>query len=308
MKISVIVPIYNMEDRILHAVDCLKAQDYPNLEFIMINDGSTDGTLALLERAVAGDGRFIVISGENKGYGYTCNHGIEKSSGDYVAIYEPDDTLTPDFYSELAKAAAAYPVADIIRYNGFYRVCNGVASKLYTWEAHYTNQILDKHQMKRFWRSHPSVYNGLYRKDFLQTKKIRFCPTPGASFQDAPFMVSLYYSNPSIYVINKSKYYYNIHDNQSINNVHLKIDNIIENWKMEKQWMDTIGVREDSFFFYRVCMQVWSVCKKIKEIPPKKRLLQGVKSFELQTRRCCNIATVRQRIICQFIRMLLPIV
>ena len=204
MKISIIVPIYNMEDRILHAVDCLKAQDHPDLEFIMINDGSRDGTLALLKNAVAEDERFVVLSGENKGYGYSCNRGIDVASGEYVAIYEPDDTLTPDFYSELAKAAAAYPVADIIRYNGFYRVCEGVARKLYTWEARYTDQILDKYQMKRFWRSHPSVYNGLYRKEFLQTKKIRFCPTPGASFQDAPFMVSLYYSNPSIYVINKS--------------------------------------------------------------------------------------------------------
>lgn len=302
MKISVIVPIYNMEDRILHAVDCLKAQDYPHLEFIMINDGSSDGTLALLKDAVAEDERFIVLSRENKGYGYTCNQGIEKSSGDYVAIYEPDDTLTPDFYSELAKAAVAYPVADIIRYNGFYRVCNGVASKVYTWNPNHTNQILDKHQMKRFWRSHPSVYNGLYRKDFLLAKKIRFCPTPGASFQDAPFMVSLYYSNPSIYVINKSKYYYNIHDNQSINNVHLKIDNIIENWKMEKQWMDTIGIREDSFFFYRVCMQVWSVCKQINDIQLKKRLVVGIKPFLAKRYYRCDTATIKQNAICHCIQ------
>ncbi len=221
--ISVIVPIFDMEKFILRAINCLKSQDEQDIEFILVNDGSTDNTLPLMQQAVKGDGRFRIITITNRGYGYACNLDISEAQGEYVAIYEPDDVIDADFYSELAETARKYPVADIIRYNDIFKVREGASSKLYVWKEKYTGQILDKFQMKRFWRSHPSVYNGLYRRSFLRSKTIRFCETPGASFQDATFMVSLFYSSPTIFIVNKIKYHYMMHDGQSINNVLEKV-------------------------------------------------------------------------------------
>ena len=163
-----------MERFILHTVKCLKSQDMSDIEFILINDGSTDRTLEILEEHVKEDARFRIISMENHGYGYVCNYGIAHARGEYIAIYEPDDSLDSDFYSTLFDSAKRFPHADIIRYNGFYKNIEGNIHKLYIWDEKYTEQILDKYQMKRFWRSHPSVYNGIYRAEFLRVKNVVF--------------------------------------------------------------------------------------------------------------------------------------
>ena len=301
VKISVIVPIYNMEKFILHAVDCLKKQNMDDIEFIMINDGSTDRTMELLSRSVQDDHRFRIVSMENHGYGHACNFGIAHAKGEYVAIYEPDDIIENDFYSTLLEAANRFPHADVIRYNGFYKNINGNIQRLYTWEKKYTDQILDKYQMKRFWRSHPSVYNGLYRTEFLRVKNVVFCESPGASFQDVTFMVSLFYSNPSIYIINDIKYYYTIHEMQSINNVSSKIDNIIMNWNDEYNWMNKNGITDKSFFVYRICMQAYTICKQTHDNKIKRKILDALHNFIKLNLLRCNIATNAHRIFCMLL-------
>lgn len=263
MKISVIVPIYNMEKFITRAISCLKTQDEPNIEFLLVNDGSTDATLNILEQLCANDGRFHIFSMENQGYGHACNFGIKQATGDFWAIYEPDDCITPDFYSSLRQTADRYSQADIIRYNGIYRHENGQSRTLYHWKQNFTGKILDKYALKRFWRSHPSVFNGIYRKNFMLQKSVCFCETPGASFQDAMFVVSLFYANPSIYIINDVKYTYTIHNMQSIQFVDDKIDFVIKAWEMEADWIFNNGFRDYDLFLYKVFTQMNSLLKRV---------------------------------------------
>ena len=277
--ISVIIPIYNMEKFILRTVNCLKKQDAQDIEFLMVNDGSTDCTLELMTRAIDDDNRFRILTITNQGYGHACNLGIFEAKGEYVAIYEPDDAIDPDFYSELAATARKFPVADIIRYNGIYKVIDGHPIRLYAWKEKYTGQILDKYQMKRFWRSHPSIYNGLYRRQFLLAKKIRFCETPGAAFQDAPLIVSLFYSSPLIFIINKTKYYYTIHEEQSINNIHDKVPCIIENWRQEIDWFNGNGFKNKNFLIYKMYIQIYSITKQLKDLQMRNHLLLETKKL-----------------------------
>lgn len=270
MKISVIVPIYNMEKFIARAISCLKAQDEPNVEFILVNDGSTDATLSILEQLCTRDGRFHIFSMENRGYGHACNFGIEQATGDFWAIYEPDDCIAPDFYSTLRKTAERYRQADVIRYNGIYRHENGQSRTLYHWKQNFTGRILDKYALKRFWRSHPSVFNGIYRKNFMLQKSVCFCETPGASFQDAMFIVSLFYANPSIYIINDVKYTYTIHDMQSIQFVNDKIDFVIEAWEREADWISSNGFSNYDFFIYISFMQLDNILNKVSSMSRSK--------------------------------------
>ena len=272
-----------------------------DIEFILINDGSTDRTVEILSKQVKDDIRFHLISMENHGYGYACNYGMSQARGEYIAIYEPDDVIDNDFYSTLADTANRFHHADIIRYNGFYKNIEGNIHKLYTWKEKYTEQILDKYQMKRFWRSHPSVYNGIYRAEFLRVKNVVFCESPGASFQDVTFMISLFYSNPSIYIINKTKYYYTIHDAQSINNVSSKIDNIITNWNNEYMWMNKNGIYDESFFLYRVCMQANSLFNKIHDKSIRNKIYDSLKVFFHSGTADCAVATFRQKCICRLL-------
>ena len=94
MKISVIVPIYNMENFIARTISCLKAQDEPNLEFLLVNDGSTDSTLSLMQEMCAGDARFHIFTTENKGYGHACNFGIRQAAGDFL-LFLSRMTISP---------------------------------------------------------------------------------------------------------------------------------------------------------------------------------------------------------------------
>ena len=131
MKISVIVPIYNMENFIARTISCLQEQEEPNLEFLLVNDGSTDSTLSLMQKMCEGDARFQIFTMKNRGYGSACNFGIRQASGDYFAIFEPDDFIPHDFYSSLRKIAERYIQADVIRYNGIYRHENGISRTRY---------------------------------------------------------------------------------------------------------------------------------------------------------------------------------
>lgn len=264
MRLSVIVPLYNVEDYIDRTIFCLKNQLYKDIEVILVNDGSTDLTYNKIKNIKNINKNFKVINLEkNKGYGNACNIGINESNGDYIAIYEPDDYITIDFYKCLMDIVIKNKNIDIVKYNGIWGVKNKEIRKIYTWNNKYINKEIKAIEFKRFWRSHPSIYNAIYRKKFIIEKKILFCDTPQAAFQDAMFVVSLYYSNPIVYIVGKAKYFYEMHENQSINFPDCKIDSIIESWNKELQWLKNNNYKNFDFFLYKIYMQVKNILKKI---------------------------------------------
>ena len=92
-KVSVIVPSMNVERTLDAALSSIERQTYPDIEILALNDGSTDGTLAVMQAHAARDPRIRVIDKQNEGYGATCNRGIDMAEGDYIAIVEPDDWI-----------------------------------------------------------------------------------------------------------------------------------------------------------------------------------------------------------------------
>lgn len=116
-KISVIVPVYNSIDCLEKCVRSLCAQTYADLEILLIDDGSTDGTAALVEELAKIDSRIRIHHKENGGASSARNAGIALATGDYLAFADSDDYLEPYVYEELQRALAtgAYPVAQISR-------------------------------------------------------------------------------------------------------------------------------------------------------------------------------------------------
>ena len=92
-KISVIIPAYNAEMTIKQTLNSVFNQTYGNLEVIIVNDGSTDGTLDILEKQAA---RIKIISTSNKGVSHARNTGLKNASGDYIQFLDADDLLIPD--------------------------------------------------------------------------------------------------------------------------------------------------------------------------------------------------------------------
>lgn len=116
-KISVIVPVYNSIDCLEKCVRSLCAQTYADLEILLIDDGSTDGTAALVEELAKLDSRIRIHHKENGGASSARNAGIALATGDYLAFADSDDYLEPYVYEELQRvlATGAYPVAQISR-------------------------------------------------------------------------------------------------------------------------------------------------------------------------------------------------
>lgn len=95
-KISVIVPMYNMEKYIEECLDSILQQTLSDLEIIIINDGSTDSSLNIIREYQKKDNRIVVIDKANAGVGAARNDGIKAASGDYIAFIDPDDMYAGD--------------------------------------------------------------------------------------------------------------------------------------------------------------------------------------------------------------------
>ena len=92
-KISVIVPVYNVEKYLKRCLNSLVNQTYTNIEIICVNDGSKDNSLNILNEYAQKDNRIVVISQENQGQGIARNKGLEIAKGDYIGFIDPDDFI-----------------------------------------------------------------------------------------------------------------------------------------------------------------------------------------------------------------------
>ena len=90
-KVSVIMSVYNAEKYLKYSIESILNQTYKNIEFIIINDGSTDDSLSIIKDYQKIDNRIILINRKNKGLIYSLNEGVRLSTGDYIARMDADD-------------------------------------------------------------------------------------------------------------------------------------------------------------------------------------------------------------------------
>lgn len=102
-KISVIVPIYNMEQYLDRCVDSILAQTYTNIEVILVDDGSLDGSPKICDNYAKADSRVKVVHKANGGLSSARNAGLDVASGDYIGFVDSDDYISADMYNLLAK-------------------------------------------------------------------------------------------------------------------------------------------------------------------------------------------------------------
>lgn len=187
-KVSVLVPICNVERYLEECLDSLAAQSFTDFEVLCINDGSTDGSRAIIQSYMDADERFRVIDKPNSGYGASMNMGLANAIGEYIAILESDDFFEPNAL-ELLVDAAERNQSDVVKAD-FYLYWSTPQ------ERDELLRIVDEQEVGRtvrpiddlaiFFRK-PSIWSALYRTNFLKDNGIDFLETPGASYQDAGF-------------------------------------------------------------------------------------------------------------------------
>lgn len=187
-KVSVLVPICNVERYLEECLDSLVSQSFTDFEVLCINDGSTDGSLAIIQRYLDADNRFRMIDKPNSGYGASMNIGLANAIGEYIAILESDDFFEPNALGLLVDAAERNQ-SDVVKAD-FYLYWSTPQ------ERDELFRIVDEQEVGRtmrpiddlaiFFRK-PSIWSALYRSSFLRDNGIDFLETPGASYQDAGF-------------------------------------------------------------------------------------------------------------------------
>ena len=182
-KISVIIPIFNVEEYLRECMDSVINQTLSDLEIICINDGSEDSSLDILKEYEAKDKRITVIDKKNEGLSATRNLGISLANGEYVSFVDSDDYLDLDFYEKLYSAAKKYD-ADIACSNLF-RFSD---KKKYYLVKYYFKRCTQSPRLKYIYAQVPHnnyVMNKIYERKKLQKSNVRF--EEGIYFEDIEF-------------------------------------------------------------------------------------------------------------------------
>ena len=101
--ISIIVPVYNVEEYLEECLESIRKQTYQDIEVILINDGSTDGSQAICEYFCQTDKRFRLINQKNQGQSVARNHGVKESLGEYIMFVDSDDVVSLGLLEQLMK-------------------------------------------------------------------------------------------------------------------------------------------------------------------------------------------------------------
>lgn len=232
-KLSILVPVYNVEPYLAQCLSSLIDQSLQDLEIICINDGSTDSSLAIMQRFAKKDSRISIIDKENTGYGDSMNKGLKRAHGEYIGILEPDDWIDEHAYKIMYQAAQKAN-ADVVKTN-FYRTSTnpktGLAEDVRTTEISRKETIKPSGKREVF-QFMPAIWSAIYRKDFLIDNKINFLPTPGASYQDLSFSFKVWALAQKAVLLPDAFVHYRIdNSNSSVNNpgkVNCVVDEYIE--------------------------------------------------------------------------------
>ncbi len=199
-KISVIVPVYNSEKYLPRCLDSIVNQTLEDIEIICVDDGSTDGSAAILNEYAIRDERIKVIIQKNGGSSLARNIGIARATGKYIGFVDADDHIKNDFYKHLYLAAELYR-ADVVQC-GYYK-CSDTATEKDVRENPLVSsdlcRILDN--MKKCY-----VWNKIWRTEFLQQNDILFYD--GIFYQDILFNVKTVCLKPLYCFIDYSGYFY----------------------------------------------------------------------------------------------------
>ena len=227
MKISVIVPVYNVEQYVGECIESILNQSFYDIELILINDGSKDNSGFICDEYAKKDNRIKVIHKKNEGVSIARNIGIKNASGKYIAFVDSDDLVDKEIYTTMLQAIEESG-SDLVmcRYEKVYSNRNNelaiepLREGLYDKEQIFNNLILDMIGNDPLDMSKPLIMGStcrcLYKKDIIDKYKIEFPVIKIA--EDMLFHLYYLMSCKKVYVVNKALYYYRYNELSATNN------------------------------------------------------------------------------------------
>ena len=215
-EISVIVPIYNSEKYLEKCIDSIRNQTIYNIEIILINDGSTDGSKYICDMFKKLDKRIKVIHTENKGVSHARNVGIKNSTGSYIMFADSDDYVDMNWCKDM--------LVQQKRYNESFIMCGYLI-----WNEKLKNKSLIIFNNNEIQKIHKSKFmevykegllnspvNKIYIKRILQEKNILFNPSLSLG-EDLVFNLEyMKYCSKNLIIVNRGLYNYIVRDTDSL--------------------------------------------------------------------------------------------
>ena len=237
-KVSILVPVYNVEKYLRECLDSIINQTLKDIEIICINDGSTDSSAQILEEYRFKDKRIKVINKANSGYGASMNRGLEEATGEYIGIVESDDFVRPEMFEKLYDIANKNNL-DMVKsdFYNFYTTKKQArqAGKI---KKKYLGKVLNIKNDPIMIKIQPSIWSAIYKKDFLNVNSIRFLETPGASYQDTSFAFKTIASAKRLMFTNKAYVYYRQDNENSSVKSRGKVYSICDEWEEITRFLD----------------------------------------------------------------------
>ena len=254
-KVSVVLPIYNVEKYLPKCIESVIAQTLKDIEIICVNDCSNDNSENIIREYMKKDDRIKIINNEkNIGVGFSRNIGVDCSNGEYISFIDSDDFIENDYLENLYSTAIKYD-ADIVFTNNIYTV-NEVKgyikpyyhNRLEKWKKDFKDKCFEGKSNfnvstteKENTPEYPlvAVWNKLYKKSFILNNNLKF--QNYIVSEDSEFFYKYLVYNPNMYYNNKVKYYYVQRKSSAVHSIE----------KDEKTVSDALSVFRNIFNFYK---------------------------------------------------------
>ena len=219
-KISVIIPIYNVESYLGKALESIINQSFSDIEIICVDDGSTDNSLQIIKEYEKNDKRIKIISKENGGVSSARNAGVDIAQGEYLYMYDPDDwvesRILEVLYKKALKNNSEITECDFVEHKS---VCVDSVSKkklkikgnfLTKVKVHFGYNYSVKDLGNHMFSLRANCWNKLYKKELIEKNNIRF---RNVNIEDYFFNLESFLCAKSICYINEYLYHYCIREN-----------------------------------------------------------------------------------------------
>ncbi len=276
VDISVIVPVYNAEKYIISCLDSLINQTKKEIEIILINDGSKDNSLEILNKYAEKYPNLIkVISQENQGLSVTRNNGIKCANGKYVFFVDSDDVVKIDVLEKLWEKVKEYEY-DLIAYDVelIYPDKTVIVKSGITEDK---KELTKNDKNKLFQDMYCVAWNKLYKKELFDDEKMLF--TPKIWFEDVLVLHKLIPNLKSIAHIDFAGYKYYQRENsitytysEKLIDIHFVMESILKYYKEENFFEDYKNELEYMYVRYMYATYL----KRLSKSKDKKRFKEGV--------------------------------
>ncbi len=171
-KVSIVIPIYNVEKYLGECLDSVVNQKLRDVEIICVDDGSTDGSLEIVNEYASKDDRIVVISKENRGYGHTMNMGFAAAKGEYIGIVESDDYADSRMFRDLYRFAKRHD-CDVVKSNYFEHCAEG-DKFIEPFREFMYKKVFDPWKYQGPMTALPINWSAIYKRSMIEENGISF--------------------------------------------------------------------------------------------------------------------------------------